>query len=519
MNAISVNTDLPVKQANWAASVDAHAQTVLSLPQVQSGAVESAQALSWLTSVAKLHPPQQIERLIRQAGGLDAHEIRALVANERQAYYPPLGVNEIYASKWLQTLPLPDGPDIAQDKMVNTLCRQILQTHYGLIPNLADEIRMSDCLTGSSHHPWMRSSPTLLGSDGRSTFLYDTHINRVDTTGDADAIRLHYHDLVANSREVASNGLFGANITIDTGLLNNLLAMASISQTALKAVLTLTDEMVQNGAEHIHFTAVPVNKDPEQYKEILLTGNLHWHNLLNGIAPTIKVDPPATLSADNKAIYIGKAQQMMVAGQIADAAKAAKDLSRADFITSIAHMGFTHNMQSPYLGASVRAYDKLDAEAAGVYLSHELNIDPRHFREVVVNTTQMQADNAQGAVQPLPHYQSLGEVNKQKLQTIAESINLDLSPFITRQMRSYTSGQSRGAVSDTLKAVKQAAQDELSVIQTQLMQRDEVHSPILFTDVVGSVVNSAINRTGNRVVKKADTEINTPIPDTQSMAV
>ncbi len=88
METIPVSAEIPEKQADWQQSVDRYRTSALALPQVRAGAVTTAQALSWLTAVSKLHNPQGVERVINQAGGLGAKEIRALIANERQGILP-----------------------------------------------------------------------------------------------------------------------------------------------------------------------------------------------------------------------------------------------------------------------------------------------------------------------------------------------------------------------------------------------------------------------------------------------
>ncbi len=125
----------------------------------------------------------------------------------------------------------------------------------------------------------------------------------------SDEIRLHYHELVANTRHIQCAQLYQANLTVDKSMLDNLVRMAKVSPSAFQAVLTITAEMAQKGREEIGFEVIAVHRDMRLYKEILQTGNLHWHNILNGIAPIIKVDPPAQLSAQDSAIYTEKASK------------------------------------------------------------------------------------------------------------------------------------------------------------------------------------------------------------------
>ncbi len=216
METVPVNSNMPPTRADWQMSVNQFTTSVLTLPQVRSGAVEKAQAINWLECVSKLHKPQSIERIINQASGLGAKDIRALIANERQEYYPAIGVNEVYSAKKLESVPLPRTPKIEREGVVTTIARKMLETHYGLTRNKEGEAMMGKIQGG--RFPWMISKPTLLGTSGDGTFLYDTHVNRRDTLSGSDEIRLHYHDLVANTRRIKCTELFQANLSIDKSL-------------------------------------------------------------------------------------------------------------------------------------------------------------------------------------------------------------------------------------------------------------------------------------------------------------
>ncbi len=256
--------------------------------------------------------------------------------------------------------------------------------------------------------------------------------------------------------------------------------MAKVSPKSFEAVLTVTAEMAQKGRQEIEFDVKSVNRDSGLFNEIVMTGNLHWRNILSGIAPTIKVDPPAEMTPESKAVYTEKAQQMTVANQIHVAAEVLKNRARNDFINTVTKLGIYTNMQSPYLGASARTYDKLDTEAAGLYLEQVHGIDPSHFRETKINMEQLMADSKAGPIQDVMSYQSLGSVIRSKLDTIAESIGFDLNSFTVREMRYYSSTQTRGPVFDAIQSIGHSAAIHVDAIQGQLLQLDQVNDPALF---------------------------------------
>ena len=211
-----------IKQVDWQQTFDKYTHALASIPAVSNGITSIEEAQKWLECVAKTHPDSLVATCIKQASGIGARDIRALVAYEQGEYYPALSANEIYQSKQLKAFPASFTLARNEEPFIINAVRQVMQEKNHVQRSQTSE----ELMLAGEEKLWLKSRPSMYGSVNGQDVIIDIHINRGKDVTHSDELRLHYHSLVACSVGLSPNSLFQVNVQLEPEFKKQLVSMA-----------------------------------------------------------------------------------------------------------------------------------------------------------------------------------------------------------------------------------------------------------------------------------------------------
>lgn len=489
MERIYIDKISSIKPVNpdWEETVATHKGRLESLPSVASGAVSAEDAMKWLQVASKLYSALTVDRLLDQASGLGAKDIRTLVAGDRNEYFPKDSAQEVYERKHLKSISPPNGPDTERERILTSIVRIALQDRYGLERDKDMEGQMAKPIPGGKAE-WLVGKPALVAKHGNQSLLFDIQFSdNPSEISQADQIRLHYYDLVANNTGKAPDQLNLASVHIDNHLADTLVTLAQLSKSAESTLINMVREFSNLPKDKFHIEVHQVNKQPELYREIIDSGQKHWSNILKGEGPYQKVDPPLELSEEKKLSYTQHAKDFLVASQTVKAAEEQRKEAMMRFVESMRGFDISDNFSPPYSGALLRKYDYFDAEAAASYLETNMNVDPAHLRTPSLNVDllvkafeRMGGDSSQ--------FYENGQADKKAIETAAGELGLDLSAFYSRQMKAIVNPKTRGPIHEAIADIRTTASAAVQELNMNLSRSEQTSSSALTGDVSSSTL-------------------------------
>ena len=463
---------------NWQQTVENYKEHALSLSSVRSGAVKPDDAMKWLEVASKLYPDTAVERLLNQVSGFGAKDMRTLIADDRQEYFPTDSANEVYDRKRLKTITPPNGPESEKERILTSIARIVLQQRYGLDRDLDTEGLMAKPSLGGKAE-WLVGKPALVGRLGNESLLFDIQFSdSPNEISQADQIRLHYYDLVANNVGRAPHQLNLAKVHISPNMAETLVALAGLSKSAEKSLTDIVKNFESLPRDQFHIEVHQVDKQPEIYKEIIASGQRHWGAVLKNGEPMQHQDPPLVLNDEKRETYIENAKEFIAAAQTVKAAEELRKQSINKFVESMRGYDISDNYSPPHLGALLRKYDHFDAESAASYLEKNMGIDPAHLRKPELNVELLgKAFERMGG--DINQFYESGSADKKAIETVAEDIGLDLSAFYTRQMKVIVNPKTRGPIHEAISDIRDSATELIKGVNEQLSQSNLVNAKSL----------------------------------------
>ncbi|MFA0809407.1 hypothetical protein [Microbulbifer epialgicus] len=480
-------------QGNWRGTFESLTNNLYEIPTVISGSVNIQAAHNWLALVSKIYPEHMCKRMISQASGLGAHDIRTLIAHDRNEYYPTDSAMEIYERKRLTTIVAPNNPNFEKDKILTSIARKYLLDKYGVERNSSIERAMSTT-DNNRNVGWLVGQPGMIGSTPNENFLFDIQRDsNVDTVSQSDLIRLHYYDLVGNNLGFSSNHLNLVKMAVDESFLDSLVTLTQISKDCRESISKIGIELENLPESKFKVRVHSIEKQPDLYKEIMSSGKKHWKNIINGNDPEKKIDPPLYLTENRKAVYVEKAKNFVSACQTEKAATDARIDAASDFISSMKGFDISDNFSPPYLGALIRKYDYFDSESAATYMEQNLGVDPAHIRNQQLNIDRLKEEFIRMGGDISRFYET-STPDKASIETCAEQIGLDLSSFYLRKMKAIVNPKTRGPIFDAIMQVRNSVSCKVTELNNEIS-----HSPLM--DNKNLVADVSTSRTTQQKIK------------------
>lgn len=449
------------------------------IPGISSGTIPMDRAMQWLELALRVYSQSATEKLIDQASGFGAKDIRTLIAHERNEYFPDDSAAEIYNKKWLYTLPAPSTPSIERERILTNITREYLLNNYNIERDYTTEKKMSSSDPARKAN-WLLGQPGLVGLNGTNRFVFDIQFSdNTDTVSQSDIIRLHYYDLVANNSGINVDNLSLVKVFIDDTFADSIVSLAKISPSAEKN-LTQFGEFFKNLPEskfniHIH----QIQKQPELYREIVTTGQKHWANICQGHSPQVKKDPPLHLPEPIAQLYVENGKRFVAATQTLKVAEQARNEAVKEFVNSTKGYEISENFTPPYLGALLRKYDHFDAEGAAVYMENKLRVDPIHLRTQTINYERLK-DSFIRMGGDISQFYELGGPDKKLIETTAQQLKFDLSSFYSREMRPIVNPKTRGPIFEALKESKESIVEMIQGLNIKVSQSPQLDNKCLY---------------------------------------
>lgn len=497
MKTINVKTT-PITPTigNWKESFDKTKGLLPALPQVISGSVKLADASKWLEQASKVHPQIALFKLINQVKSFGAKDIRALLATDRNEYFPKDSAQEVFQRKRLETIPAPNTAEYEKEKLLCKVARTLLVKRYNLDRDTKSERQMS--APDNAKISWLSGQPGMVATIDGTRHLFDIQVSLdPEELKESDKIGPHYYDLVASNHNVSIDHISVAKIYLDKRMTENLIELASLSKSSSDAVNTIIENMDSLSKEKLNLSVHTIEKQPLLYKEITETGKKYWADLTAGITPAVKQDPQLQLPENKKDDYTAKAKEFLTATMIRRTAEENENAARRDFVSVVKGFDISDNFSPPYNGALLRKYDHFDADGAAKYMETNFSVPASRLRSGEINTEHLaQAYKSMGG-NPNQFYEYHG-ADKDKILNTAEELNIDLSGFKERSMRAIVSPKTRGPIFDAINAIKDKIQPELNNLNAQISSSTVMENKNLTTSATQNEF-VATNRPGMSV--------------------
>lgn len=481
---------------NWKESYNKVSGLLPTLPQVVSGSVKIADASKWLEQASKVHPQVTLFRLINQVRSFGAKDIRALLATDRNEYFPKDSAQEVFQRKMLETLPAPNTADYQKEKLLCKVARALLLKRYNLTRDRESERQMSS--PDNAKVTWLSGQPGMVAKSNGARHLFDIQVSlEPDKLKESDKIAPHYYDLVANNHNVSVDNISVAKIYLDKRMTENLIELASLSKDSSIAVDAIIESMDSLPKEKLNLSVHTIEKQPLLYKEIAATGKKYWDKLVTGAVPSIKQDPPLMLPENKNGDYTNKAKEFLAAAMVRRTAEERENIARKEFVSVVSGFDISDNFSPPYSGALLRKYDHFDAEGAAKYMEQNFNVPASHLRTGKINTEHLaQAYKSMGGNPN--QFIEYHDADKERTLNTAEELGIDLSGFKEREMRAIVNPKTRGPIFDAIKAIKEEIEPKLTNLNTQISSSNVMENKNLTKDATQEKVEVA-NRTGMKL--------------------
>jgi len=463
---------------NWKETAARFKVDVEALPQVQSGAVNKEQAMSWLVAASKMLAPEQISAQILQAQGFGANEIQALWSFDNDKYYPTLSASEIYSLKSLESFKLPSQEDIASGRLYGVL-RLLTMDHFGMNRESGVE-KLMPMVNESSNMPWMLSKPGLVGSVNNDIAVVDIKYNYGQNLTQSDELRLHYHDLVLTDRKKPAKHLYQLNAVFDKTFLDSLKMDLEMDPSMAEVAFRRMQCHIKNNSDVVRLHLNKVTPVQSIHEGILSTGMKHWENVINGYTPDFQKEEVASLTQKQEQDYMKASRKATVTKQLKDAIGELHDKARSEFSNVATKIQLNDNHHLPYQGTKIRKRDELDLDGAALFLQTQ-GVDPKQLRNLVVENSAGLIAAAKAAGVDIEQFVGAGSPVKERVLTVAQEMGVDLRSFYTRSMDAYASGQSRGPIFEAIQEIKASTNTPLETLIQELTSSTMANAPALVT--------------------------------------
>ncbi len=465
-------------RTNTLPSKEVYRDSVMQLPQVLHGAVSEMQAELWLDRVCKIYPANRLSGFISQQAGIGADDMRALIAHNRNEYFPTLSPNEVLKRKWLDTDSLKYAAPNETKLLFLGMAREVIAERYGMNRDKNLESALAAPMAGS----WLIGRPAL-ALRGQTDLLIDIQFEESQSAAKlasrADAIRLHHYDLAASQRGVSDTELLLVKVAIDPAFMDAVSALASASPNIKNALARNASSFRKLDPGLFNINVHRIEKDKHLYPEILEAGSQAWGNLMDGRPFVMRQDKPLELSKDQASAYQTAAKDFCAAETLARAATEFSNETKDRLIQTARAIGIDSNHKPEFTGAEVRSYDRFDKIGAATLLQERYGITRSQLCDNSYDTESMAATLKAMGVDP-SRFQVHGEFNKDKILDVAEQLHLDLSEYKGREFRAQFSRKTRGPIFEALDEAKRAAVEPVKALQRELIAViDSTPAPIV----------------------------------------
>jgi len=447
---------ISIKQKNWQRTFDKYAPSLQYIPAVMQGVTSIENAQKWLECVAKTHADSHVSTCIKQASGIGARDVRALIAYEQGEYYPALSANEIYQSKQLKAFPASFTLARNEEPFIINAVRQVMQERNNIQRSQENEERM---LAGEGQL-WLKSRPSMYGKVNGQDIIVDIHINRGKDVTHSDELRLHYHSLVACSVDLSPKSLFQVNIQLEPEFKKQLVGMAAISPAAEQAAIHILKEAITNNADTVELSTRLIQQNQDTYDQLARTGQSHWSSMMSGKVIE-QTESLTELPADLATEYTQISKQIVVAKNLKDKASELETSAREQMQNFAAVNQINGNFKLPYDATTLRTSTKFDLQGLHDVLTTQFNVESTSLKKAAidVDTYMHLLDKSAKNNQPISHEQLTSVIkydgfNEAGIKTAAEQYGIDLDDYSEQHMKVYMSGQSRGDIYNAMQTIK-----------------------------------------------------------------
>lgn len=454
-------------RTNTLSSKETYRPAVMQLPQVLHGAVSEVHAESWLERACKSQPANRISSLIRQQAGIGADDMRALIAHERNEYYPSLSPNEVMKRKWLDIDSLKYKPANATKMLFISMARELVAERYAMPRDRDLESQLASPKPGS----WKIGRPALAlhgSTDLLIDIQFEESVSAAKTFSKSDAVRLHHYDLVAAERGISNTELLLVKVAVDPGFMDAVSALAAASENVKSALARNASALrgLDPGLLTIH--AHRVEKDKRLYPEILEAGSQAWSNVLEGRPYEVRQEQTLSLTEEREAEYRKAAQEFCAAETVFRAAKESSEEAKEKLVQTARSIGIQGNHKPIFAGAEVRSYDRFDKVGAAHLLESTYGVNRSLICEHAYDADAMAAALKDLGVDPA-RYLRAGEYNKDKIMDVAEQLEIDLSEYKSRELRALFSRKTRGPIFEALDQARKQIEAPVRALQRDLI--------------------------------------------------
>ena len=284
-------------KTNTLSIIETYRPMALQMPQVAAGQITERQAEEWLGYVSRIMPANQILPFVHQCSGIGANDMRALVANERNEYYPGLAPEEILGAKRMSLDSVRSRP-ISTAKMVFTnLARQMVSDKI----NLERDRDLESIFATPVNASWKVGRPAMiLGSDQKIIvdIQFEDSAKKVASVENNDAIRLHHYDLVGAERGIGNTKLMLVKVAVDPHFWDAISALCSTSPAIKNSLVRNTNELVQLDPSLLTLKTHILTKDRQLYPELISAGDTAWRHVFEGTSFKPKLDPELNMDRE-----------------------------------------------------------------------------------------------------------------------------------------------------------------------------------------------------------------------------
>lgn len=467
---------------------DAYIEHVRTLPQVASGAVSTETAENWLKEVVRIVEQPYIGSIIKKSSGFTPEEVSALYRYENNDYRPVLHASEVYSAKNLLSVDL-TGHEITSEGLIrddsSLAAKQIAiaatRNHIGELEN--HDLRAQLINNTNSQIPWAIINPPMIVSNEENHIIVEVNAKLPKQVNErtsfeatlGDKIRLNYQAAVMQMSGIKTPPNLQQVVFIKAKEL-----MDEQVQT-LKAIGLFNKDGINrvSQVENLPIKNFQVNYDAELARELVKIGNKHWANIaVKGVEPdfkqSIQNELPASIVVQRnelarKVFTIGMMKQTLDAAD----SEARQNLKAVDSINGITSQ---HAGISKLVG--IVEHTKIDYTA----LMNELSlkgVDRSSFMVKEYDSENMAKAASQGIINPLD-FIVYKEVDKNKILTTAELLDINIAQFSYEDNRLNISGDTRGPLHRCKNEIKEVAQNNLDRLIDHLSEHQALHSKAVF---------------------------------------
>lgn len=436
--------------------IAAHRSALARLPQVRSGAVSPEHAERWLEAAARLHTSRGISQLLRQASGLGAQDMRALVAQERGEHYPGFGATEVIARKRLEAVPLPGPGRMSAERIFTNMAALMCQERMG-ITRAQDHERALQVPQADSPLPFLCARAPLIGRTRERSdrmVLCDLNLSIPGYRLVHDETTLNYLGLCAANRGLDVAPIM-MHLEVSQAMYDSLVAWSAAGPEALDMLGGLARAAGHRPVEGLALDVRPTLLREDLMEELVATGDHYWSAVLNGTDLDLAPAPaPAPLDGE-RAVLLESQQKRVLAAYVTR--RAADDLWSAEKerLEDIAlGLDLEAARELPLNTPAIGHRQDLDVEGAAEWL---MNLSPGSIPEerlydMQLDTTRLAAAYRNRSDAPLESFQVRGRANRAKVEEVASLLGVSLEPFLAGRYVALSPTKTRGPEYDALQS-------------------------------------------------------------------